>query len=104
MKVNELKEFTNRGPYEIGREIIVHKQKRIDTTLHNKNYDKFLESLFRKPYKIIKVGPGVAHRPDLISNEFYGTPLLFWAILAANDLTDPFEGLNAGDLIKVISL
>lgn len=30
-------------------------------------------------------------RPDLISYEIYGTPLLYWVILSCNDLATPLE-------------
>ena len=40
-------------------------------------------------------------RPDLIANKVYGTPHLWWVILAANDIIDPFEELLAGKKIKL---
>lgn len=30
-------------------------------------------------------------RPDIIAHELYGTPLLYWVILACNNLTSPLE-------------
>ena len=102
--INDLIEMTNKGPYEIGREIIVHRSKSIDTTLNSKSWEQFAQDVHLKKYKIVKIGPGVAHRPDLISNQYYGSPLLFWLILLANGLSDPFEGLNSGDLIRIVNI
>jgi len=44
---------------------------------------------------------GLEHRPDLISFYAYGTPDFYWAILAANDVLDPEDELNAGDKIVI---
>lgn len=37
-----------------------------------------------------------------ISFKFYGTPYLWWVILLVNKITNPFESLNAGDLIYIL--
>lgn len=39
---------------------------------------------------------------DNISNEIYGTPYLWWIICIMNDVTNPFEELEEGDLLKVL--
>lgn len=39
-------------------------------------------------------------RPDIIATMYYNDPTLYWAILLANDLIDPFM-LDAGTVIRV---
>lgn len=58
-----------------------------------------IESAFN--YEVGYIPAGAAHRPDLISNVFYGTPAYWWLILLANNVPDPFEGLNEGDQILI---
>lgn len=31
------------------------------------------------------------YRPDVISNEMYGTPILYWVILSCNNLSSPLD-------------
>lgn len=40
-------------------------------------------------------------RPDLISYKFYGTPAFYWVLLWINDISDPFEGMYPGMLIRI---
>jgi len=40
-------------------------------------------------------------RPDIISYAFYGTPSLYWIILWLNNITDPFEGMYPGMLLRI---
>lgn len=39
---------------------------------------------------------------DNISNEYYGTPDLWWIISTMNSIVNPFESLNEGDLLKIL--
>jgi len=39
---------------------------------------------------------------DNISYEAYDTPKLWWLVALFNDVTNPFEELNAGDNIKIL--
>ena len=48
-----------------------------------------------------KVPTGMEGRPDLIANEFYGDSTYWWIICVANNISDPFEQLKAGKLIKL---
>ena len=43
-------------------------------------------------------------RPDLLSYKFIKTPTLYWVILWINNITDPFEGMYPGMLIRVPSM
>ena len=40
-------------------------------------------------------------RPDLLSYKFYGTPKLYWVILWLNNISDPFEGMYPGMLLRI---
>lgn len=44
-----------------------------------------------------------ASRPDLLSNQLYGTPDLWWVIPQRNGLEDPIYGLVPGMLLFVPS-
>lgn len=43
-------------------------------------------------------------RADLISYEIYETPDVWWLILLANDIVDPFEELYMGRVLDIPSL
>lgn len=42
------------------------------------------------------------NRLDLISNKYYGTPLLYWIIAEANDIYDMFE-VPTGTILRIPS-
>lgn len=50
---------------------------------------------------VFTVPQGGQHRLDLISQKFYGTPELWWAISRCNPSIDPLVGPLAGDNIRV---
>ena len=52
-------------------------------------------------YEVGYVPAGYEHRPDLISNVFYGTPKNWWLLMLVNSITDPFEGFNENDQILI---
>lgn len=39
---------------------------------------------------------------DTISNQYYGTPKLWWILAAINNVVNPFEELTEGDVVKVL--
>ena len=41
---------------------------------------------------------------DNISYEVYGTPFLWWAVALMNDVSNPFEELEAGTNIKILKI
>jgi hypothetical protein len=53
------------------------------------------------PTRVGKIPAGFEHRPDLISNLFFGTPGYWWYLMLVNGVTDPFEGFNSGDQILI---
>lgn len=48
------------------------------------------------------VTAGEANRLDLISNQYYGTPLLYWVIAVASELEDPLE-VPSGTTLRIPS-
>lgn len=50
---------------------------------------------------LYNVPPGGAYRLDLVSNEQYGTPHLWWVIARVNNLIDPLVGVTSGAIIRV---
>lgn len=49
-------------------------------------------------YTVPQAGEG---RLDLISQQFYGTPELWWAVALVNNLVDPLIGFLAGQTIRI---
>jgi len=52
---------------------------------------------------LFTVPTGGSGRLDLISQKFYGTPELLWAVCRCNEGMDPMIGPNIGDIIRVPS-
>jgi hypothetical protein len=98
--VNKVKK--NSGGYVIGKET-----KAIKDNDNNKNVWGILEPIeFENRnddvyYIIEKQEDG---RPDKISYKFYQTPRLFWVILYANSIFDPFQEIVTGLTIRVPSI
>jgi len=46
------------------------------------------------------IPPGMAYRPDLVSNDSYGTPDFWWKIMEANNIKDIYE-FKAGITIRI---
>lgn len=39
---------------------------------------------------------------DTISNKFYNTPYLWWLIALFNNVNNPYETLEEGDILKIL--
>lgn len=89
---------------KLGKREVTHKDKQIVTSLNSKDFQDFLDSTETYEFDVGTIPPGFEHRADLISNLFYGTPTLDWLICWANNVSDPFQGLNIGDTIKILKL
>lgn len=50
--------------------------------------------------EIFKVTSAVEGRPDLISNQVYGTPLLDWVLIAFNNARGALNWPKTGDLVE----
>ena len=64
----------------------------------HKQYMTFVE-----PFEYFYVSAPYEYRPDLLSDDIYGSPLYAWAILAANDMKSIFD-FKLGISVKVPSL
>ena len=90
----------NSSRYARGSTLITHKGNSTVTTVGSPGYSNFKTFINATSNNSIGYVPaGYEHRPDLISNLFYGTPNLWWLILETNNIEDPFESLNVGDRI-----
>jgi hypothetical protein len=85
----------------LGADIYFHKNKSVATTLNSFKFELFTKNLEDYDYDVGVIPAGYEHRADLISNLFYNTPTFDWFICLANDVYDPFQQLNIGDLIKI---
>lgn len=85
----------------IGSTLFTHKGKQVLSSLNNLTFEEFMASIDTIPFETAVVIPQVVHRPDSISNIFYDTPNFDWLIMLVNNISDPFEGFNVGDVIKV---
>lgn len=47
------------------------------------------------------VPPAGVPRLDLLANDFYGTPSLWWVIASVNNILDPLVSVAAGTSIRV---
>jgi len=91
--------------YDKGGATYIHRNVKVTTSLGNPFQDelyKFSDLVLTGEVGNIPVG--FEHRPDLISNLFYGTPENWWILMLANGVTDPFEGFNVGDRIVIPKL
>lgn len=84
--------------YSLGGGVVDHKGKKIFVA-DRRALVNYLTSLGNTKIEIGVIPPGYAHRPDLISDLFYGTVTKDWMILMFNNIKDPFQELNAGDEI-----
>jgi hypothetical protein len=96
--------FSSKGIYDLGKNTISHKGKSVPTVLHLELLENLLTNLDQKSFVSFEIPPQLANRSDLISQTFYGTPFLDWYVMATNNIFDPFESLNSGDVIKWYTL
>lgn len=84
-----------------GSVTIVHKNRAITTSLTSRDFESFIQSMDNFAYTNGSVPAGLEHRADLIANVVYGDPTLDWLICWFNNISDPFQQLNAGDSIRI---
>ena len=91
--------------YSSGEIKYLHKGKIVNSSVGSQSMDRvttFGDTLYTPNVGYIQ--PGYEHRPDKISDLFYGTPAYWWLILLVNNIPDSFEGLNVGDRILIPSI
>lgn len=88
--------FSATPPYEgVEAEIEGKRQKVI---LFGLLVDPVVSDATDELYTVPQAGEG---RLDLISQQFYGTPELWWVIALVNNLIDPLVGFTTGQTIRV---
>ena len=78
-----------------------HKGKSVKNIVTSKSWENIHTLFGNIPANLTKVPSGMEGRPDLIANEFYGDSSYWWIICVANNISDPFEQLISGKLIKL---
>jgi len=86
--------------YSHGVRALPHKGNSITTSVGSLA-DSMVMDISNIPTKVGVIPAGFEHRPDLISNIFFGTPGYWWYLMLVNGITDPFEGFNSGDQILI---
>lgn len=92
--------LSNGSQFYLGVTIHEHRGRKIPVSIGTPSYDSVVSDM--ENFQEVDVGyipAGFEHRPDLISNLFYGSASYWWLILLINNIADPFEGLNVGDRI-----
>ena len=98
-------EGNNRGPYTIDVQEVEHRNLRTTTIVNTQKFDSILTNLDTAyEYDVGYVPAGYEHRPDLISNVFYGSPKNWWLLMLVNGITDPNEGFKQNDKILIPKL
>jgi hypothetical protein len=87
-----------------GHREVTFKNKKVTTSINSDNFNANMSRLRLQNGTVGVIPPGYEHRADKIADLFYGSPTLDWVVLWTNNISDPFEQLNVGDRIKIISL
>ena len=92
----------NRGPYSLDVNKVRHRNVLTTTIVNTPKFDSILSDLDSSyEYEVGYVPNGYEHRPDLISNVFYGTPKNWWLLMLVNSISDPNEGFKINDKILI---
>ena len=92
----------DKGPYSFDEIRVRHREVVTNTIVNSYRFDTILEDLDDAyDYEVGYVPAGYEHRPDLISNVFYGSPKNWWLLMLVNGISDPFEGFNQNDAILI---
>ncbi len=92
----------DKGPYSLDEVRVQHKNITTNTIVNSKKFDSLLADIDTAfEYEVGYIPAGYEHRPDLISNLFYGSPKNWWLLMLVNGVEDPFEGFNIGDVILI---
>lgn len=91
-----------RTRYNLGEVKYKHKGAVVNTSVGSKNYETIIanaDTVFTYDIKYVPIE--MQHRPDLLSNLYYGSPTYWWLLMQVNNVSDPFEGFNTNDKILV---
>ena len=91
-----------RGPYSFDAVKVKHRNTITTTIVNSPVFDNILFNLEEAfEYEVGYVPNGYEHRPDLISNIFYGSPKYWWLLMLVNNITDPGEGFALAERILI---
>jgi len=92
----------NAGPYSVDSNTVKHRGVLTKTILNTPTFDSLITNLDSSyEYDVGYIPAGYEHRPDLISNLFYGSPKNWWLLMLVNSVTDPNEGFKQNDKILI---
>jgi hypothetical protein len=95
----------DQGPYSFDFVSVKHRNATVKSIVNASRFDSIIKNLDTAyEYEVGYVPQGYEHRPDLISNVFYGTPKHWWLLLLVNGISDPFEGFNVNQRIFIPKL
>lgn len=100
-----MRDLKERSRYQNGKVEYTHRGVKVLSSVGSPEADLFIlypDRMFQ--YDIGFIPAGFEHRPDRISDLFYDTPGFWWLIMLANNISDPYEGLDVGDQIRIPKL
>jgi len=93
---------TNNGPYALGHVEVEHRNATVTTIVNAPYFDSYIFNMDKiDAYEVGYIPAGYEHRPDLISNIYFGTPKNWWLLMLVNNITDPFEGFKLHERILI---
>tara|TARA_S200002703_G_C3788872_1_gene243378 strand:- start:274 stop:564 length:291 start_codon:yes stop_codon:yes gene_type:complete len=93
-----------RNHLSLGFVEAIHKDKKVATSTGSRDFRKAIAELQTLPSEVGNIPPGYEHRADKIADLFYGSPELDWLVCWTNNISDPFQQLNVGDRIRIVSI
>jgi len=90
--------------YDFGSTTIKHKGKEVVTSINTGFFDNFKEVVENDSFALGTVKQYIQHRPDTISDIFYDNSTYWWYLLLYNNISDPFNELNASDPFLIPTL
>ena len=92
----------NKGPYSLDVNHVKHRNVTTTTIINSTKFDAIIEDLDTAyEYEVGYIPAGYEHRPDLISNVFYGSPKNWWLLMLVNGIADPTEGFRPNQRILI---
>jgi len=93
----------NRGPYALDVVEVQHRGHTVTTIVNSPVFDNYISNIGKNPrdYEVGVIPAGYEHRPDLISNVYFGNVRSWWLLMLVNGITDPFEGFKLQERISV---
>tara|TARA_R100001509_G_scaffold28272_1_gene14825 strand:- start:2405 stop:2695 length:291 start_codon:yes stop_codon:yes gene_type:complete len=88
----------------LGFKEVLHRDKAVVTSCGSNEFRISMEELRSAPSKVGVIPPGYEHRADKIADLFYEAPELDWLVCWTNNISDPFQQLNVGDRIRILSI